>query len=35
MDFLKKLLGLTENWDGRDRRSSLRAKCDFDLEITG
>ena len=35
MDFLKRLIGLNPSWDGRDRRASLRVKCDFDLGILG
>ena len=35
MDFLRRLLGFRPDWDGSDRRSSLRARCDFDLVVQG
>ena len=31
--FLERLLGGSPEWDGSDRRSTLRAKCDFELEL--
>ena len=32
--FLERLLGGEPAWDGSERRVSLRAKCDFQLELT-
>lgn len=34
MDWLLKLLG-KENWDGSDRRESLRVRCNFEVQVTG
>lgn len=35
MDWLRKLLGKAESWDGSDRRSALRVPCVFEVQVTG